>query len=65
MAIKLTSILESVLTVFRTNKNSKYNAAYIDALRTYAKTEYGNDWNYAFNYMLDNDGNGPRMGNTQ
>jgi hypothetical protein len=29
---------------------------------TYAKTEYANDWEYAFHYMLKNKGQGPRMG---
>ena len=29
---------------------------------TYAKTEYGNDWQYAYQYMLTHDGRGPRAG---
>jgi hypothetical protein len=29
---------------------------------TYAKTEYGNDWQYAFHYMRTHGGSGPRMG---
>ena len=29
---------------------------------TYAKTEYGNDWQYAFEYMKTHDGRGPRAG---
>ncbi len=29
-------------------------------LLTYAKTEYSNDWRYAYQYMLDNNGKGPQ-----
>lgn len=29
---------------------------------TYAKTEYANDWEYAFHYMLNNKGKGPKAG---
>jgi hypothetical protein len=29
---------------------------------TYAKTEYGNDWRYAYHYMITHKGQGPRMG---
>ena len=29
---------------------------------TYAKTEYGRDWQYAYQYMLTHDGRGPRAG---
>ena len=29
---------------------------------TYAKTEYGTDWQYAYQYMLTHDGRGPRAG---
>lgn len=29
---------------------------------TYAKTEYGNDWQYAYQYMLSHKGQGPKMG---
>tara|TARA_B110000858_G_scaffold4653_1_gene5358 strand:+ start:506 stop:682 length:177 start_codon:yes stop_codon:yes gene_type:complete len=29
---------------------------------TYAKTEYGKDWQYAYSYMLAHKGAGPRMG---
>ena len=31
---------------------------------TYAKTEYGKDWQYAYSYMLTHKGKGPRMGVT-
>ena len=27
---------------------------------TYAKTEYGKDWQYAYQYMLSHNGRGPR-----
>ena len=29
---------------------------------TYAKTEYGRDWQYAYQYMLTHNGRGPRAG---
>lgn len=29
---------------------------------TYAKTEYGKDWRYAYEYMLTHKGAGPKMG---
>ena len=29
---------------------------------TYAKTEYGSDWQYAYSYMLSHGGQGPRSG---
>ncbi len=29
---------------------------------TYAKTEYGNDWQYAYQYMIDHSGSAPKMG---
>ena len=29
---------------------------------TYAKTEYGSDWQYAYAYMLSHGGRGPRAG---
>ncbi len=29
---------------------------------TYAKTEYGNDWRYAYNYMMAHAGKAPRYG---
>lgn len=30
-------------------------------LMTYARTEYKQDWQFAYNYMLHNNGNGPKM----
>lgn len=29
---------------------------------TYAKTEYGKDWQYAYQHMLDHSGSAPNMG---
>ena len=29
---------------------------------TYAKTEYGKDWRFAYQYMLTHEGRGPKMG---
>ena len=31
-------------------------------LLLFAKTEYKEDWRYAYNYMLKNKGKGPKMG---
>lgn len=31
-------------------------------LMTYARTEYKQDWQFAFNYMLANDGKAPKAG---
>lgn len=39
---------------------SRRNVAYNNNLMTYAKTEYGTDWQYAYNYMLDHDGTAPK-----
>jgi hypothetical protein len=33
-----------------------------DDLLLYAQTEYGADWRYAYNYMLNNSGQGPKVG---
>jgi hypothetical protein len=33
-----------------------------DDLLTFAKTEYGSDWRYAYNYMVNNGGKGPKLG---
>jgi len=30
-----------------------------NSLLTWAKTEYGNDWQYAYNFMLHNNGRSP------
>ena len=35
--------------------------AYQNTLMTYAKTEYKNDWEYAYQHMLEHDGVGPKM----
>jgi len=29
---------------------------------TYAKTEYKDDWQFAYHYMMNHDGRGPNMG---
>jgi len=39
----------------RKNKHS-------DDMQLYAKTEYKNDWQFAYHYMMTHNGNGPRMG---
>jgi len=42
----------------------KSKSTFEKELLTYAKTEYGKDWQYAYNYMLSHKGHGPRMGVT-
>jgi hypothetical protein len=42
------------------NGSRKSRVRYEAELLTYAKTEYTNDWQYAYQYMLDNQGNGPK-----
>ena len=41
------------------NGSRKSRVRYEAELLTYAKTEYTNDWQYAYQYMLDNQGHGP------
>lgn len=36
------------------------SVTYNKNLMTYAKTEYGTDWQYAYNYMLEHDGAAPK-----
>ena len=37
-------------------------SAFEKEMLTYAKTEYGNDWRYAYQYMLTHEGRGPKAG---
>jgi hypothetical protein len=41
------------------------SVAYSKNLMTYAKTEYGNDWLYAYTYMLEHDGRAPKSWHTK
>lgn len=38
------------------------STSYENELLTWAKTEYGNDWRFAYQHMLDNQGKAPKMG---
>lgn len=62
MANMLTSALGRLAGAMRLTPRTKHSAVYVDAIRAYTKLEYGDDWSYAFNYMLENDGNTPKMG---
>jgi hypothetical protein len=42
--------------------NPSPSKAFEKEMLTYAKTEYGKDWQYAFHYMLTHQGKGPKMG---
>ena len=44
--------------------NPSPSKAFEKEMLTYAKTEYGKDWQYAYSYMLTHKGKGPRMGVT-
>jgi hypothetical protein len=44
--------------------NPSPSKAFEKEMLTYAKTEYGNDWQYAYHYMLTHKGKGPKMGVT-
>jgi len=37
----------------------KMSASYRKDLLTWAKIEYANDWQFAYNYMIENDGAAP------
>jgi hypothetical protein len=37
----------------------KMSASYRKDLLTWAKIEYANDWQFAYNYMIENDGQAP------
>ena len=57
MAKMLFNGLVSLLGSFRSSPT-----AFEKEMLTYAKTEYGNDWQYAYHYMITHNGQGPRMG---
>ena len=42
--------------------NPSPSKAFEKEMLTYAKTEYGRDWQYAYQYMLTHNGQGPRAG---
>jgi len=35
---------------------------YKDDLKTWAQLEYGKDWRFAYNFLVDNNGKPPRKG---
>ena len=43
------------------NGSRRSRVAYNNTLVTYAKIEYGKDWQYAYNYMLEHKGSAPKM----
>ena len=58
MVVKLFTGLVSLLG------NPSPTGTFEKEMLTYAKTEYGKDWRYAYEYMLSHKGKGPRMGVT-
>jgi hypothetical protein len=57
MAKMLFNGLVSLLGSFRSSPT-----AFEKEMLTYAKTEYGKDWRFAYQYMLTHEGRGPKMG---
>lgn len=55
MVQRLFDNLATFLTSSTTSRNT-VNQHYLE----YAKTEYRNDWQYAYQYMLDHEGKGPK-----
>ena len=55
MALEL---YKNLLTMLVGKSSTKNNQDYM----VYAKTEYGKDWRFAYQHMLDNQGKGPRTG---
>lgn len=55
MAIKL---FDAWVVLFNGVRHSR--ARYEAELLTYAKTEYARDWQYAYQYMLEHEGKGPK-----
>lgn len=53
------SLYECLVSMFGRNSDS-WNR---DML-TWAKTEYGKDWQYAYQYMINNNGKSPTLGVT-
>lgn len=58
MVTKLFNGLATYLQDIGTSKDKNENKYLLE----YAKTEYRSDWQYAYQYMLDNDGKGPKEG---
>lgn len=54
-----TTFFSALSTLFNGSRRS--SVAYQNTLMTYAKIEYKNDWEYAYQHMLEHDGAGPRM----
>lgn len=48
-------LFDGLRVVFGSHNNNK-------DLQTWAKVEYGKDWKYAYNYMLNNNGHCPKSG---
>ena len=53
-----TMLFNGLVSLFGSRSRSTFEK---DML-TYAKTEYGSDWQYAYQYMLTHNGRGPRAG---
>lgn len=51
----------SGLVKFLGGNNKRMSAAYRQDLETWARTEYKQDWQFAYNYMLHNEGKAPSL----
>jgi len=50
-------LLNALRVVFANNSDYRDHQ-----YRIWAQTEYKNDWQFAYHYMMTHNGNGPRMG---
>ena len=57
--IKMT---EKLFAGLRVVFGSRSNEHYKQELKSWARNEYGKDWVFAYNYMLEHDGKPPHAG---
>ena len=53
----MTHLISGLMSWVKSESTS--NKSYRGELLTWAKTEYGNDWQYAYDHMLNNHGKAP------
>jgi len=51
----MTHLLRGLMSWVKSGKSSR------NELLTWAKTEYGNDWQFAYNFMLTHNGRAPSL----
>ena len=55
----MTHLISGLMSWVKSESTS--NKSYRGELLTWAKTEYGNDWQYAYDYMLNHNGRAPTL----